>query len=335
MTIARGFLHSRILLTVLFGFWCRATMALAEPGGVAAAGREATMRMMRDGDSKLPSEFTVVFEMRIPAVWFDPKQGIQISRCTFAVDGAVQGLTIQNEFSADPVYRAPEARVYQPMDYDQDLNLILWRSLEKKVLSTSEMNRVYDVQQMNRVSPDGQVIERTSQTQVYEYPVGSTDSIYEVTQMRLASGRGFSRYLDAFKTERRREDGLLELVASGQYGPGLVGEWQLTIDPTAHYLIRWGALLIESLERPAIRVVTHGFTPVQDNVPLAAGGVLYFARRDDDYRVEISVLDYSPLAPDRGHLSKLRDVVGARIRDGSEVVDYRGREPRRYVVGEE
>lgn len=315
----------------------RVTRAQEGQGAEQAAFDHPILRAINHADKNLATEFTVVFEMRKPALRFDPGQGTQINRCTFTSGTGVRGLTVESKYSAEPVYRKPGTTGYQAMDFDIEGNLIVWRSLGKQAITTGDLNRVYDVQQMNRVSPDGIVLERVSHTQVYEYPPGSTDSMYEIAQLELATGRGFYKHLDSFKSEKTREDGLLQVVAAGTFGrPGLVGEWELILDPKAGHLVREAALRVETLDRPAIRVVTRGSRMVRGVFSLAQSGTIYFAQNgDNDYRIDVSLLEYRPSNPDLAHLRSLHELLASPIRNGVEVVDYTGPQPRRYVIGAE
>ena len=101
----------------------------------------------------------------------------------------------------------------------------------------------------------------------------------------------------------------------------------------AALVVRDATLHVDGLDRSALRVVSRGSPMVRDGVSLAPNGTLYFARKDEDYRIEVLLLDYRPENPDRAHLKSLHGIVAARIPDDVEVIDHTGPEQRRYVTG--
>lgn len=243
-------------------------------------------------------------------------------------------LAITSTFSSHPVFRPTGTPGYQDMDYDDQDNLILWRSLEKKVLSDRETNRVYDVQELNRVSPESQALEKTRHTQVYEYAPGNLDSIFEVQQMEAASGRGFSKHIERLKDVEIDAWGNLRLHAAGDFGKGRTGEWRLAYNPKNDYLVSEADLWVANLDRPAVRIITHGTPFTKNGFTFASKGTIRFARSGgQEYRVEFSLLDYLPGKPDRDQLRSLLEIAKP-VPPGIEVVDYTGPVPRRYKVDE-
>lgn len=290
------------------------------------------LRRIADADRRVADEFTAVFEIRRPS-WHDPKQGMQISRCTLTSGDGLMVLITENVFSADPIFRPPSTPGYQGMDFDGSGNLIVWRSLGKKAISTPGLNRVYDIQEMTLVAPSGRIVERVLHRQVYEYPIGSPDSMYEVSQMQMVTGRGFSKHLSAFKSERIGESGLLEVVATGTFGSAMPGEWTLELEPNQEQLVRVASFRAQGMDEPAIRVVTKGESPAGVQLPFASSGTLHFGRMDVESGIEVRVIDYRPLAPDPEDVGELREQLSGAIPDGMEVIDYSGNVPRRYVAG--
>jgi len=316
---------------------------LTVPGRVAAQGThnvspvvesDPVLERIVKPDRAVPEQFTAVFEMRRPA-YPVPQPAALTSRCVLTSGDRFSVLVIESELSGDPVFRAPSTPGYQRVDFDESGNLILWRSLEKRAISTPELNRVYDIQEKSLVAPNGRILEKTAHRQVYVYPVGSPSSLYEVVQLQMATGRGYSRHLSAFESQRTSERGLWEVVGSGTFGSALTGRWSLEMDLNEESLVRIATFRPEGGQDPAIRVVTEGTIRVGQGLKLASSGTLEFGRMSGDSRVEVRLIEYRPLPPEPAIVRDLREQLSGPIPNGTEVIDYSGYEPRRYVVGED
>lgn len=284
-------------------------------------------------DRKFPEQFTAVFEMRRAACQ-DPKQGTQINLCELTVGDGTTILIIHSKFETDPVFRSLSTPGYQEFDFDASGNLVVWRSLEKKSISTTRMNRVFDLQERNLVAPSGQLVDRSVHRQVYEYPIGSPDSVYEARQFQMAMGRAYSRQLSSLKSQRIDERGLWEVVAAGTFGPALTGEWTLQMESQSEPLVRMAIFRPRGQDDPAIKVVTEGWSDGDTGLRVASRGTLYLGRISDDSRVDVKLLDYQPAPPDSDFLTRLREQLEGPIPVGTEVIDYSGYEPRRHIVGD-
>lgn len=284
---------------------------------------------LRAADAFIAAPFTASFEMRRSASWFDPDQGDMVMSCVLTSANGELGLSVVNNYERAPRYQAPRTPGYERIDFDKLANLIVWRSLESFALSSADLNRVWDLQQMSRVSPAGGVINSYVLPQVYDHALGNPDGVYQADQFWLALGRGFSRHVREIRAQQSTPDGLTETRAGGGFGSGLSGEWKITSDPARGGLVRSAVLIEDAGYIPSITVRTFGSIEVAPGVILPTSGEIVFDHHDTwEDKIEVTLIGFSS-TPNLDHLQQLRAKLTAPLPPGVEYIDYRGSEPQR------
>lgn len=274
---------------------------------------------------------TVDFKISIPESFDGMDRGQAVKLCHYSADKAYRALSVKFEYSSTPPYQPEGVRGYERVSYDDDKNLIVWRSNSKHSVSGPEYNRTFDEQEMLLIDPGGEVTVRGTRLYIYEYPVGSRDSLYEFDQLQMAAGRGFGQFCERVVMEESLEDGRSRIVATGHYGVGLRGQWTLEIDPATAYLVRHAKLEVEGQPGPSILVETSGVKEV-NGMALAANGLLkYQLDVEHAYSLSFAVLDCAS-ATDQEHVQSLRDLVSKPFPKGAELIDYTGPKPVRRSI---
>ncbi len=96
------------------------------------------------------------------------------------------------------------------------------------------------------MSPEREILKETPMYPLLQLHPEDYDFIDETLRhILLASGRGYTRYIEKPLSVRKLPDGLIELRAKGfiwvvpaQASPDWEGEWRLIINPNEDYLVR-------------------------------------------------------------------------------------------------
>ncbi|HRX84786.1 MAG TPA: hypothetical protein P5572_07190, partial [Phycisphaerae bacterium] len=231
--------------------WVLLACSLAAHGQVTATppatpGREqvaqyeltSTLQHMQEVDTALQRDFSASFTITIPHSAIGPDRGRHTKTCRLTRSGALSGMTIQWDYSQEPVFWDVGTHGCARGDYDRQGNLILWRPMRKWCYSAPDLNRVIDEQTMLLISPDGEIVHRGEQRVVHEYDPGDPDTLFEIGQFMRALGRGFGHRFADDRTGRQVEEGLLQLTAASRTGIDFPGKWHVVLDTRSNYLVR-------------------------------------------------------------------------------------------------
>jgi len=289
---------------------------------------------LRRADADFDRACSGAFEIAVPArASPGPDLGKHAEACRFSTAAGIRALLLETRYEHDPEFRPQGQGGLAAMDYDGDGNLIVWRRVRKSGLSTPELNRTLDEQEVLLIAPNGEVLNRLQNSMLWLYDIGSPDSTYELDQFRLATGRGLAAYLQSVNSAEVRSDGLEELRCAGNYGPAMTGEWRLVVDVEAGYLVREARLLREDPDWPVVRVQSSGLFR-REGITLAADGVLTYARRPgDDFELAITVRDLAARADDR-LVEQFRTRLTVPLPDNAVIIDERRGASKVYHSGE-
>ncbi len=145
-----------------------------------------------------------------------------------------------------PKYFPPNTPSYQPIDYDDEGNLILWMPSEGATVRDVRIHEEYSSGTSYRVAPDGRVVHmrENSGVSLYRYSptYSNTNGLARLRAIRLALGRPPGDGFGELEAESANPNGTSEIRAVGQYSPySAVGVWNLVVDPANGHLVRSGS----------------------------------------------------------------------------------------------
>jgi len=258
----------------------------------------------------------------------DPNQGMVFRDCEATWTDQTFAMKITNHYEHPPVFASPGSRGYRPFDYD-DGNLIVWRSLEKYILSATDRNDTIEKVKVFFVNPNGEILNKGgSNTLLHRFPVGSPDNMYQFNQFRLAAGRGFSKHLGTVTSVKSLTSGLMKITSQGSHGSALQGRWELTMDPNSDYLIREATLTMDGMDRPSIVTTSSGIVE-KDGIKLAKYGTY---RSASGFELSVEVTGISKVVGDNKLYEEVLSHLNSPLPPGSQIMDRRGEKPVRTTV---
>jgi len=318
-------LFNSVLVSVMIA------ISLSSPTSLRAevTGTELLKLLNEKDHAAKSTDFMTSFSMSNPASLSDPSQGIVVMDCNAirTPDGSFAMKAVYSYEKEIPVFVSPESHRYEPVDYDKDGNLIVWRTLESYFLSSPSRNELLREVKSFFVSPDGKLTDKGgSNTILHRYSVGSTATTFRLTQFELATGIGFSKYLSTPKAVKPLSSGLIELTAVGSMGQGK-GEgnnWKLTVEPNTDYLVRKAVFTHAGTNRDLI-VVTSSGAVANDGLVVAKYGTLNYASPSLELNVEVRSISRVTGANNlfEQNLSRL----DSPLPTGARIYDLRGEEP--------
>jgi len=207
----RKFLVFTMIAVLLFP----STILLAEMSGAEL------LSLLREKDHVFNSTgYKFSFVMSMNGDPFDPNQGRVFMDCkaTWTTEGSF-AMKITNYYEHPPVFALLGSGNYGPIDYDEDGNLIIWRSLEKYILSEPDRNDSIEKIKSFFVAPNSNLVDKGgTQTLLHRFPIGSRDNMYQFNQFQLAIGQGFSRHLGTVTSIKILSSGLMKVTSQGSHG---------------------------------------------------------------------------------------------------------------------
>lgn len=264
----------------------------------------------------------------------DPNQGMVFMDCTVTRAEEGHAMKIVNHYEHPPVFAVRTKpgdgshHDYRAFDYNADGNLIVWRTLEKYILSTPDRNDTLEKVRVFFVDPNGQIAETDDNLKLHRWPIGSLDSMYEFRQFQLATGRGFSKRLGAVTSVRTLSSGLTKVTSLPLHGSGPEGSWELTIDPNSDYLVREATFTPDGADKPTIEVTSTGVIS-KDGIKIAKNGVY---KSSSGLELSIEVNDISKVVATNRLYEEVRSYLDGPLPSGAGIIDLRGEKPVRTTV---
>lgn len=253
------------------------------------------------------------------------KLGMVTNHCSASWTEDTRAIAILSTYKEPPLF-VSRNDVPRGGWHDKEGNCVLWRPVERYGLSTQSRNELLDKQVMYRINTQGEVVEETPWTILYRYPVGDTRNIYQLRQFLLAVGRGVAGRLNGIDWKATLPViGLEKFVGPGSYGRGLSGEWEVSVDPKADFLVREAVFIVPGMNTPSIRTSSKGVV-TSNGLSIGSQGVFdYRTDKKTFVVIEFSRVDSS--APD-----PVLEQVTARLAsplppNESEIIDYREGNP--------
>jgi hypothetical protein len=313
---------------------CATTTAFADTSG------QSVLLKLTDFDSLVLDDFTLRAEVLHPQshrpkpdserlfkdVTITSKDGVWAARSD-----------ISDEKMAPPKYPGL-SQALQSEDYDRSGNILVWRPTCRSVLYEEDLRGVYRTTRLFRVSPTGPVaVEEAPDTVELYRPEGALEQA-DIYISVLASGRGFSRLVDAI-TEAvvsRENPKLLDCKAVGRYPDGTRCIWQLAIEPDATYIVRKAkcvrednGFVLADMENFGTKWFEKG--PVPERARYIFAPKYYGTSPESAFEITYMAWDDKT---DEDLIDRNRRLLRSPYPPGTTVLDYRvnSRKPLRYDV---
>lgn len=254
----------------------------------------------------------------------DPNQGMVFMDCkaTWTKEGCF-AMKITYHYEHPPVYAPLGFGGYQPIDYYEG-NLIVWRRLEKYIVFAPDRNDNFQKLRSFLVDPNGKIVHTSDNMSLHRFPIGHINNMYQFRQFRMATGRGFSKYLETITPVESLSSGLTKATSRSLYASGIPrGTWELTLDLNSDYLVRQATLTSERADNPVIETTSMGLIS-KDGIKFAKYGTY---KSITGVELSVEVTDISKVDGP----NKLYEAVLSRLDSplpaGAEIYDLRGKKP--------
>lgn len=258
----------------------------------------------------------------------DPNQGLTKMRCEATQTLDSFAMKVLYDYERSPVFAPSGRRGYAPYDYDPNGNLIVWRTLQEYVLSTSKRNGIIEKLRMFLVAPSGETVKTHDNTILHLFPIGSSSTKYKFSQFQQALGRGFAKHVTTVKSLDGLPAGLIEVTARGSYGTSLVGTWELTLDPNSYWLVRKGIFTRDGGSSPTVTVTSVGAI-TKDGLEMAKYGVYTYSNL---LQLFVEVTDICRVVGRNDLYEEVCLCFDERLPVGSAIIDFQGQKPVRTTV---
>ncbi len=190
--------------------------------------------------------FTLEVEMDLPVILLAHGQGTTTRILRVTVGKDVTAMAWRASRLPPPKYFPPNTHSYQPIDYDDEGNLILWMPAEGATICSLRIHEEYSSGTSYRVAPDGRIVllRKNSGTFLRRYSpsYSNTSGLGILRTIRLALGRPPVDALGELVEESVNQDGATKLRTTGRYSPySGSGVWEFLIDPGNGQLVRRGS----------------------------------------------------------------------------------------------
>ena len=262
---------------------------------------------------------------------FDPNQGMVLMNCELTcIPEGLFAMKIIYDYEHPPVYARPGTKDYRHTDYDNQGNLIVWKSLEKYILFTPNRNETLTRIQSFYIDPNNQILDKGGiQTIVYRYPTGERKYTYEFNQFALSIGYDFSRYVRTINSVKSLSSGVTRVSSKGSFGKGVNGIWELTIDPNSDFLVRQATLTINGQLEPLIEVTSSEMVE-KDGFKLAKYGTFTYSNL---LKIWIKVTGITEVVGKNEIYEEVISKLNEPLPTGSEIMDLRDEKPIITNVG--
>lgn len=200
---------------------------------------DVILQNLRSYDAGPMHEFTLIMDVESLANALGPGKEIKKCRTTLTTVDGSWGLEKEYSYSTTPFFRKLSPNGMNELYYDKEGNFLVWRVMKKSMLLKSDFCGIYKEMRLLRVNPEGIVVkEETGSPLVELYDPSDPDPFWEIKYLLWSAGRGFSNNLKKIEEASESGEGLINFVAAGTYGTYQSGTWEMTIDPSAGYLVR-------------------------------------------------------------------------------------------------
>ena len=220
--------------------------------------RADTLQALRDADAVSVGAYTLAVQATIAPLVLSLDSSLRTETAMISSDGQMRVRDASVSYGASPAFMPPGSGLAGEGDYDGDGNLLVVRLLNSRIAAGPGVHDALEEHQVVAVSPLGEETPGDHQVTVLREALGVAPRLVGFDVLLLTLGRGYGALLDQI-TEVNEEDGLLRVRATGSFFPSdRTGEWELTVDPGAGYLVRSAAFYDPGAMHPDFQVVAHG-----------------------------------------------------------------------------
>ncbi len=284
---------------------------------------EALLKQLQTIDTRAVEGFALQFEFDSPANVFLPDQGDTTKRGVLTIAGNTAALVYDIVDPPAVSFRPPGTKDYGSVDFDDQGNLIFWRRTHRETLVTPAMNETYDENEMLRIAPNGEILERGTHASNSVYRPDDKQNLGEIERLLWAAGHGYASQLQRIDAQRRDEANQLHVTAYGCYGPKHFGTWELVLDPQRDYLLRSAHFTMDGQRTPTMLVTSTGVKQIGDAVIAAEGTVTFPLSSTRSHVTSVRFGEYQP-RPATKLLERLQKGLGPDVsKPNLDVFDYR------------
>lgn len=259
----------------------------------------------------------------------DTNQGLVVIDCRVArrQDGSCALKAVYN-YEHPPIFAARGTRGYEGYDYDATGNLIIWRNIEKYVLSSANRNDTLDKTRVYFVDPNGVIVKTGDNMQLHRFAIGDSNNLYMVNQFMFAVGRGLSKDLLDVKSSQNISSGLIKATLEGSYGGNISGRWVLTMTPEPDSIIRIAQFTPIGAVAPTMEITTVG-TIGEVPIKIAKSGTLRYSERSE---ISVEVTKILDMLSTQDLYDETVSEFNKELPHGTSMIDLRGDKPIRSTV---
>lgn len=293
--------------------------------------------LIRDREQFTKSDIskTATFKILTEASMSDPNQGRVLKDCAVTWEKNNIWMKMVYNYLQDPVYVPPGSMSYgyQPISYDKDKRLIVWRSLETYIISTPEKTEILDRLQLLYVDPNGAIEKHAGiHNTKHIFPANDQyDGNFDFQHFLLAAGLCFSDYIDANNIElvKTSDGNRIEINSRGTFGKDAKGTWKSTVDPNSDFFVREASFTGEGFNKPSIKMSTSDIVK-KDGLAYAREGHIVFGDSNPTIRdyidIDISVINNQELR------QEVNQRMEAPLPTGSRIIDFKGGKPTMTTI---
>jgi hypothetical protein len=235
-----------------------AALASLSVSPALAATASETIGKMKSFDASMTSAWSVRAEIERYPHPRRPEQGTARVQVEMTSDGATTAIRQISTYTSPPQYKARDGSEYVDQDFDQDGNLLVFRQTSMSAFVGPDVAGSSTVLELFKISPDNRVVsvERIAPSVLLFSPEKASDFV-NLRYLSWAAGRGLSRLIPAGGSAATRSDGRVEVTAAARVS-NIDGEWKVSVDPDAAYMVRAGTFSPAGMSAPMIAVRTFG-----------------------------------------------------------------------------
>ena len=292
---------------------------------------DTTLNLMREKDRVSQAVgYKISFVMATKDNQFkDPNQGEIFMNCESTWMGEnIFAMKVIYEYEHNPIYAPRGICNYTGYDYDNKGNLIVWRTLEKDIISTPDRNETLEKIRVFFIDPNNKIVETGDNIQVHRFKIGDTNNKYQYNQFELATGRGFSKHLGVDASITLLPPRLTEITSRGSWYGSSQGNWKLTVDPVSDNLVRGAIFTMNTATRPSIEVTTSGVIE-KDGIKMAKFGNV---TRSSASTLNIEITGISDATGGNELYKEVSSCLNQPLPKGAGIIDLTGTKPVRSTV---
>jgi len=236
--------------------------------------------------------FTLSFLLNTAASATDPTQGARVVDGLYAQNASHIGIRTATSYRTPPVHQRIGSYDYEEQDFDPSDRLIHWRAIAQESLSTPSFNVSLLTVSKDKTSERDDYYSGATPPPVqhfFRYNPGTNEGHVLEGQALMIAGRGFGKWLDRTLSAEPGGEGLVEVIAQGNFGPTAPGIWTLLCEPDARWLVRRASFTQGDEDAPRILVSNLGYLLLDGRPAFAKEGTFRHTSLPEYATVQASI----------------------------------------------